>query len=111
VREVDGLWVGIWHPNLTAALGFPGALHAYEDLVAALLNRDPWMPTLSEAVAWRRARRSVRAVGLDASGDVRLAATDDGTAPHAPHALHALHALHVTLEDAGGRPIASHVDR
>jgi peptidoglycan/xylan/chitin deacetylase (PgdA/CDA1 family) len=96
-REVDGLWVGIWHPNLTTALGFPGALHAYESLVAALVNRDPWMPTLSEAVAWRRARRAVRAVGIDASGGIRLA---PGVA-HAPRA---------TLEDADGRPITSHVD-
>jgi hypothetical protein len=97
-REVEGLWVGIWHPNLTGALGFPGALHAYEDLVAALVNRDPWMPTLSEAVAWRRARRAVRAVGFDASGEVRLA-------PNSGRAAH-----RVTLEDADGRPIASHVD-
>ena len=97
-REVDGLWVGIWHPNLTTALGFPGALHAYESLVAALVNRDPWLPTLSEAVAWRRARRAVRAVGIDASGGaVRLA---PGGA-HVPR---------VTLEDADGRPVASHVD-
>lgn len=97
-REVEGLWVGIWHPNLTGALGFPGALHAYEDLVAALVNRDPWMPTLSEAVAWRRARRAVRAVGFDASGEVRLA-------PNSGRAAH-----RVTLEDADGRPIVSHVD-
>jgi peptidoglycan/xylan/chitin deacetylase (PgdA/CDA1 family) len=96
-RDVDGLWVGIWHPNLTTALGFPGALHAYESLVAALVNRDPWMPTLSEAVAWRRARRAVRAVGIDASGGIRVA---PGGA-HVPR---------VTLEDADGRPVASHVD-
>jgi peptidoglycan/xylan/chitin deacetylase (PgdA/CDA1 family) len=96
-REVDGLWVGIWHPNLTTALGFPGALHAYESLVAALVNRDPWMPTLSEAVAWRRARREVRAVGIDARGGIRLA-RGFADVPR------------VTLEDADGRPIASHVD-
>jgi hypothetical protein len=24
-REAEGLWVGLWHPNLIAALGFPGA--------------------------------------------------------------------------------------
>ncbi|MDQ6634709.1 MAG: hypothetical protein M3Z10_08130 [Gemmatimonadota bacterium] len=96
-RDVDGMWVGIWHPNLTTALGFPGGLHAYESLVAALVNRDPWMATLSEAVAWRRARRAVRAVGIDAGGTVRLAR---GVA-HVPR---------VTLEDADGRPVASHVD-
>jgi peptidoglycan/xylan/chitin deacetylase (PgdA/CDA1 family) len=96
-REVDGLWVGVWHPNLTSALGFPGALDAYEDLVAALVEHSPWLPTLSEAVAWRRARRSVRAVGIDAAGEVHLAATE-GDAAH-----------QVSLEDADGRPVGSHV--
>jgi hypothetical protein len=96
-REVDGLWVGIWHPNLTTALGFPGALHAYESLVAALVNRHPWMPTMSEMVRWRRARRAARAVGIDAAGGIRLAQGGE----QGPR---------VTLEDADGRPLASHVD-
>jgi hypothetical protein len=96
-REVDGLWVGIWHPNLTTALGFPGALHAYESLVAALVNRHPWMPTMSEMVRWRRARRAARAVGIDAAGGIRLAHGGE----QGPR---------VTLEDADGRPLASHVD-
>jgi hypothetical protein len=96
-REVDGLWVGIWHPNLTPALGFPGALDAYEDLVAGLVQQDPWLPTLSEAIAWRRARRSLRAVGIDATGEVHLAAAQGNVAHQ------------VTLEDADGRPIGSHV--
>jgi peptidoglycan/xylan/chitin deacetylase (PgdA/CDA1 family) len=97
-REVEGLWVGIWHPNLTTALGYPGALHAYESLVAALVNRDPWMPTLSEAVAWRRARRAVRAVGFDASGAVRIAPPSGGGTARVP------------IENADGQPVVSHVD-
>lgn len=97
VRSVEGLWVGIWHPNLTGPLGFPGALDAYEDLVASLVEHDPWLPTLSDAVAWRRARRAVRAVGLDASGTVRVTSTGAG-------------AGQVALEDAEGRPVSSDVD-
>lgn len=97
-RDVEGLWVGIWHPNLTTALGYPGALHAYESLVAALVNRDPWMPTLSEAVAWRRARRAVRAVGIDPSGALRLAPSG------------AADGIRIPIENADGRPVAAHVD-
>src|SRR5204863_71540 len=42
-RSVNGLWVGIWHPNLVPALGFPGAPHAYRRLVNSLVEREPWV--------------------------------------------------------------------
>src|SRR5439155_727468 len=60
-QEVDGLWVGLWHPNQTAALGYPGAPQTYVRLVRLLLERRPFVATLGTAVEWRRARRAVRA--------------------------------------------------
>ena len=69
-REVEGLWVGIWHPNLTPALGYPGAPAAYQELVQQLAADEPWMATLSTVVAWRRARRGCRAVGVRPDGGV-----------------------------------------
>jgi hypothetical protein len=60
-RSVEGMWVGIWHPNLAPALGFPDAPQAYADLVAELAHGDAHVAPLGELVAWRRARRSLRA--------------------------------------------------
>ena len=59
-REVNGMWVGIWHPNLAPALGFPGAPAAYARLVGELVSRGAHVAPLSELVAWRRTRRSLR---------------------------------------------------
>jgi hypothetical protein len=67
-REVNGLWVGIWHPNLTPALGYPGAPAAYARLVATLVERGAWIAPLGELVAWRRQRRAVRAVRVSDAG-------------------------------------------
>lgn len=71
-RAVQGLWVGIWHPNLTSALGFPGALDAYARLTGELATRTPYVATMSELVEWRRARRAVRAVARQPDGTVVL---------------------------------------
>ena len=60
-RDVEGLWVGIWHPNLAPALGFPDAPVAYARLVAELVRADAHVAPLGELVAWRRARRALRA--------------------------------------------------
>lgn len=60
-RDVEGLWVGIWHPNLAPALGFPDAPEAYARLVAELVRADAHVAPLGELVAWRRARRALRA--------------------------------------------------
>ena len=89
-EAVDGLWVGIWHPNLAPALGFPEAPAAFARLVRETAARAPWLCTIGEAVTWRRARRSVRARAIGADGAV--AATFEGQAPEAPR-----------LEDVEGR--------
>jgi hypothetical protein len=59
-RNVDGLWCGIWHPNLAPALGFPDAPEAYLHLVGELARADAHVAPLGELVSWRRARRSLR---------------------------------------------------
>jgi peptidoglycan/xylan/chitin deacetylase (PgdA/CDA1 family) len=74
-HEVQGLWVGIWHPNLTPALGFPDAPIAYARLASELVTRGAYVAPLGELVAWRRARRALRALDLREDGQVRLAAS------------------------------------
>ncbi len=59
-RDVEGLWVGVWHPNLTDALGFPGAPAAYERLLDGLLADHPFVGTLDDIVDWRARRRALR---------------------------------------------------
>ena len=90
-REVEGLWCGIWHPNLTAALGYPGAPEAFAMLAQGLVgDATAWVSTLSEIVAWRRRRRTVSAVALGAAGEVTARAARPG--------------LPVWLENADGVP-------
>jgi peptidoglycan/xylan/chitin deacetylase (PgdA/CDA1 family) len=73
-RAVQGLFVGIWHPNLTPALGYPGASPAYRRLVGELVAREAHLATIGELVAWRRARRVTRATHLTAGGVVGVRA-------------------------------------
>ena len=73
-RAVQGLFAGIWHPNLTDALGYPGAPAAYERMVRELVARDAFIAPLGELVAWRRARRAVRAASVSPAGRVSLVA-------------------------------------
>jgi len=77
-RAVEGLWAGIWHPNLVPALGFPDGLEAYESLLRGLARERPWFATHQQLVQWRRARRAARAVGVDAQGRVSARAPHGG---------------------------------
>lgn len=74
-REAEGLWVGLWHPNLTAALGFPGAVEEYRRLASEILRLQPFVASLETLVNWRRARRSVVAHQLGADGTPELRAS------------------------------------
>ena len=71
-RQVEGLWVGLWHPNLAPALGYPGAPAAYERLVHTVMAERPFVAPLGEIVQWRAARRSVRAIAVSADGRAQL---------------------------------------
>jgi hypothetical protein len=90
-RRAEGLWVGLWHPNLTAPLGFPGALAAFERLVAALAAERPYMAPLQRVTEWRSLRRSVRATAVGPDGALTLAGPP-------------VRAFEVVTEDADGRP-------
>jgi hypothetical protein len=68
VREVEGLWVGLWHPNLVTPLGYPGAERVFPALLDGLLGEAPWACTVGAAVQWRAARRGVRAVKVGVEG-------------------------------------------
>jgi len=72
-QDVGGLWVGIWHPNLAPALGFPDAPAAYARLAREIVARGAYVAPLAELVAWRRARRALRAVECSEDGRVKLA--------------------------------------
>lgn len=67
-RETDGAWCGLWHPNVTDALGFPGADAAWRRLVSELAAHRPWWATADELVRWRRLRRSLVANGVTDRG-------------------------------------------
>jgi peptidoglycan/xylan/chitin deacetylase (PgdA/CDA1 family) len=97
-RAVEGLFVGIWHPNLTPALGFPGAPAAYSRLVRALVERDAWIVTLGEIVDWRRRRAAVRGTTVAPDGVPRLAASE--LTPRG---------MRVALETADGRTVETRV--
>ena len=87
-RAVGGLWVGLWHPNLTPALGFPDAPPAYGTTIAGVLAESPFVAPLETIVRWRRARRAVRATAIAADGSVEAAGEKTS--------------FQLRLEDAGG---------
>lgn len=91
-RAVQGLFVGIWHPNLTPALGYPAAPAAYARLVSSLVERGAWLAPMSDIVAWRRVRRATRASRVAPDGRVELVPSADSPA-----------GTRVVLEDAGER--------
>ena len=69
-RDVGGLWVGLWHPNLTSPLGFPDAPAAYARTIAGVLAESPYVAPLDTIVGWRRIRRTVRAAAMEPDGSV-----------------------------------------
>jgi hypothetical protein len=95
-RAVGGLWTGLWHPNLTPALGYPDAPPAYAATIAGVLAEAPFVAPLATIVDWRRARRSVRASAVAEGGRVEATSSAPTLFP-------------LRLEDAEGRP-AEHVD-
>ncbi len=91
-REVGGLWVGLWHPNLTPALGFPDAPPAYGATIAGVLAESPFVATLETIVQWRRARRAVRATAIAPDGSVETTTPIPAAPP-----------FQLRLEDGDGR--------
>lgn len=69
-RGLEGLWVGLWHPNLTPALGYPGAPAAYERLARSIAGSEPYLAPLEQIASWRAARREVRAERIAPDGGV-----------------------------------------
>jgi hypothetical protein len=72
-RAVQGLWVGVWHPNLVPALGYPGAPGAFVRLLDTLLSERPFVGTLDELVDWRARRAALRVDRVAADGRLALA--------------------------------------
>jgi peptidoglycan/xylan/chitin deacetylase (PgdA/CDA1 family) len=93
-REAGGLWVGLWHPNMTPALGFPGALPALERLMSGVLAGAPFSAPLAEIVAWRVARRGLRG-RVNQEGRVELVSDRQGN-------------WRIALEELPGGTISSH---
>jgi hypothetical protein len=91
-RHVEGLWVGIWHPNLAAPLGFPGAPAAFSRLLEEVTSASPFVAPLDALVRWRVARRGLRAYGIAADGRPDVRGANDTEWP-------------LPLEDAGGRVV------
>ncbi|HZN98762.1 MAG TPA: hypothetical protein VFB61_13595 [Gemmatimonadales bacterium] len=74
-KAVEGVWVGLWHPNTTEPLGFPNAEPAFVSLLQALADDRPYFGTAHRVAQWRRFRRSVRASRVTADGRVLLTST------------------------------------
>ena len=72
VRALEGLWTGLWHPNLAPALGYPGAPQAWGRLVRELSARSAWFASAADIVDWRRRRRAVVARRVAEDGRVEL---------------------------------------
>ena len=72
-RATQGLWVGVWHPNLTPALGFPDAPAAFAALLDRLLAQQPFMAPLGS--------RSSVIFDLDQDGDLDIITNDFNSEP------------------------------
>ena len=65
------MWVGLWHPNLTDALGYPDAPDQYRRLVRELRAAGAHIAPLGELLAWRRRRRAFRVRHVAADGSLQ----------------------------------------
>jgi len=83
-RSVEGIWVGLWHPNLATALGFPDAVAAFERLVSGLAQEKPWFASVGDIVEWRRLRRSVRIDRASGSEPLIASFSNPVGSDHAP---------------------------
>lgn len=93
-QNAQGMWVGIWHPNLTTALGFPGAVPAYSALVQGLVDRNAFIAPIGDLVAWRSARRNAIATASLADGSVAVEFRTDGRS-----------GMTLVIEDEHGQPV------
>jgi len=93
-RQVEGLWVGVWHPNLSPPLGYPGAPDAFRALLRAIAAREPFLGPLQTIVDWRVARRSVRIGQMSPDGRLDAHASMRTSWP-------------LSLEDPGRRVLAT----
>ncbi|HEY9427392.1 MAG TPA: hypothetical protein VIR34_09575 [Gemmatimonadaceae bacterium] len=80
-RSLEGLWVGLWHPNLTPALGYPGAPEAYERLARTIARQEPYVATADQMSSWRSTRRAVRAERIAPDGTVLASVHGDAAQP------------------------------
>lgn len=95
-RQVEGLWVGVWHPNLSPPLGYPDAPDAFRSLLSRIAAQGPFLGPLRTMVEWRAARRSLRVRHLLPDGRFDAEAV---VSPPAPQSL--------TLEDPSHRVLAT----
>ncbi len=93
-RQVEGLWVGVWHPNLSPPLGYPDAPDAFRSLVSRIVAQAPFLGTLRTIVEWRGARRSLRVQRVSPDGRM-----DAHAGVQAPKPL--------SLEDSSQRVLAT----
>ena len=93
ISEIEeGLWVGLWHPNLTGALGVPAAPAEFRRMVEAIRSRRPYLAPLGTMIEWRKARRSLVAKSVSPAGVPLLGAEVSGAWP-------------VVLEDGRGNQV------
>jgi len=93
-RQVEGVWVGVWHPNLSPPLGYPGAPDALRALLRGITARQPFLAPLRTIVEWRAARRSLRIRRVAPDGRVDAHARVPGPRP-------------LSLEDPSQRVLAT----
>lgn len=98
VEAVQGVWCGIWHPNLTPALGFPGAHEAYERLVRSLASRNAWLAPIGEVVRWRQARRALRVTAVHDGRPTLAGGTAQRGTPQTFRVLDRLGAIAATID-------------